>query len=430
MLKPDENEVITRTGPGTPMGEWFRRFWLPVMLAEEIPVPDSPPVRVRVLGENLIAFRDSEGKVGLLDRYCAHRRADLFFGRNEECGLRCVYHGWKYDVEGTCVDMPSEPPESNFKEKIKLKAYPCQERAGLIWAYLGPSELKPEMPQLEWTRVPDSHCYIAKAFLEANWLQHLEGDLDSVHTRFLHSFQSADALRKNMLMAEPSRLAGSSFDYRWQGESFLRVSTNDTEYGFMVGFKKSATEESYFWHVNHWLMPAYSMVAGGGPGQTFRSNLRIPVDEEHTMTFRIRWNPDRPLTDSELNEYRFGSSFEQASPQPYFPKRNMENDFLIDRELQRSWNYTGIVGNPAQDQAVNCSMGAITDRSQEHLGTSDTAIIALRRRLLTAVRDLQEGKGPYAAYHGEVYKVRPGDVMRKKDEPFDDEITKLIAAKI
>jgi hypothetical protein len=286
------------------------------------------------------------------------------------------------------------------------------------------------MPQLEWTRVPDSHCYVAKVFLESNWLQHLEGDLDSVHTHFLHSFQNAEALRKNIAAAEPSRLQGSALDYRWRGESFFKITTKDTAYGLMVGFRKAAAEDSYFWHVNHWLMPAYSMVAGGGPGQTLRANLRIPMDNEHTITFRIRWNPDRPLTDSELNEYRLGSSFEQKQLNSYFPKRTLENDFRIDRELQRSWNFTGISGNPAQDQAVTCGMGPITDRSQEHLGSSDTAIIALRRRLLQAVRGFQEGKGPDAAYHGEVYKVRPGDVMWKKDKPFDDEITQLLAAKI
>jgi len=412
------------------MGEWFRRFWLPVMLAEEIPVADCPPVRVTVLGEHLIAFRDSQGKIGLLDRYCAHRRADLFFGRNEECGLRCVYHGWKYDVEGACVDMPSEPAESNFKEKIKLKAYPCQERAGLIWAYLGPSELMPEMPQLEWTRVPETHRYVAKAFLEANWLQHLEGDIDSVHTHFLHRFHNAEARRKDISVVEPSRLLGSALNYRWQGEPFFNITTTDTAYGLMVGFRKSATEDSYLWHINHWLMPAYSMVAGGGPGQTLRANLRIPMDNQHTISFRVRWNPDRPLTDSEINEYSFGSSFEQKKLNSYFPKRALENDFLIDRELQRSWNFTGISGNPAQDQAVTCSMGPITDRSQEHLASSDAAIIALRRRLLTAVRELQGGKGPYAAYHGEIYKVRPGDVMWKKEEPLDDEFRKLIAARV
>jgi phenylpropionate dioxygenase-like ring-hydroxylating dioxygenase large terminal subunit len=235
------------------------------MLAEVVPVADCPPVRVTVLGEHLIAFRDSRGKVGLLDRYCAHCRAALFFGRNEDCGLRCVYHGWKYDVEGACVDMPSEPPESNFKDKIKVKAYPCHERAGLIWAYLGPRELTPEMPQFEWTRFPESHRYVAKVLLGSNWLQHVEGDLDSVHTHFLHGFHSTEVLRKNIATADPSRLSGTALDYRWRGESFLTINTRDTAYGLMVGFKKSATEDNYFWHINHWLMPAYTMVAGGGP---------------------------------------------------------------------------------------------------------------------------------------------------------------------
>jgi hypothetical protein len=249
-----------------------------------------------------------------------------------------------------------------------------------------------------------------------------------VHTHFLHSFHNAEALRKNIATAEPSRLSGTALDYRWRGESFLTINTTDTAYGLMVGFKKSATEDSYFWHINHWLMPAYTMVAGGGPGQTLRANIRIPMDDQHTITFRIRWNPDRFLTDPELNEYRFGSSFEQRGFSTFIPKRMLANDFFINRELQRSWNFTGITGNPAQDQAVTCSMGPITDRSQEHLGTSDTAIIALRRRLLNGLKDFQQGKSPSAAYDGRVYNVRPGDVMWKKNKPFDDEITRLLAA--
>src|SRR5215208_4993228 len=149
MLTREENELLTRIGPGTPMGELLRQYWVPALLSEELPEPDGVPVRVTLLGEELVAFRDSEGRVGLVDAHCPHRGASLFFGRNEECGIRCVYHGWKFDVAGNCVDMPSEPAESNFKHKVHARAYPAHERNGIIWAYMGPREVPPPLPDIE-----------------------------------------------------------------------------------------------------------------------------------------------------------------------------------------------------------------------------------------------------------------------------------------
>src|ERR1700731_3275898 len=171
MLSREENELLTHTDSGMPAGKYFRRFWLPVLLPSEVPTPDCPPVRVRVLGEDLLAFRDTNGRVGLIDEFCAHRRASLFWGRNEECGLRCVYHGWKFDVNGTCVDMPSEPPDSLFKTKVTIAAYPTWEGGGMIWTYMGPPELKPPTPDYELVRAPASHRFVSKTFEEANWLQ-------------------------------------------------------------------------------------------------------------------------------------------------------------------------------------------------------------------------------------------------------------------
>src|SRR5579884_1719760 len=187
MLTKEENEYITRTGPGTPMGALFRRYWMPALLSEELPEPDGAPVQVRLLGEDLVAYRDSAGQVGLLGEFCPHRKASLFLGRNEERGLRCVYHGWKFDVTGACVDMPNEPAESNFKDKIRHTAYPCREAGGVVWAYMGPRERMPELPQFEWTLVPDSQRVVSKLHQANNWLQGLEGGIDSSHVSFLHS---------------------------------------------------------------------------------------------------------------------------------------------------------------------------------------------------------------------------------------------------
>ncbi len=162
MLPPKENELITRVGQGTPMGDTMRRYWIPACLASEIAEPDSPPVRVRLLGEDLVAFRDSEGRIGLIDELCPHRRVSLFFGRNEECGLRCVYHGWKYDVEGNCVDQLNEPEEHQFKHHIHITAYPTVELGGLVWAYMGPPEKMPASPKFAWTQVPESRRHVSK----------------------------------------------------------------------------------------------------------------------------------------------------------------------------------------------------------------------------------------------------------------------------
>src|SRR5213592_676816 len=186
MLTHEMNEFLTHTGPGTPMGELFRRYWIPALLDSELPERDCPPVRVKLLGEKLVAFRDSEGRIGVIDEFCAHRGVSLWFGRNEECGLRCAYHGWKYDVNGQCVDLPSEPEESHIRQRIKLKSYPCVELGGVIWTYMGPPEEKPPLPNFEWVHLPPSHRVTTKRWQESNYLQAIEGGIDSSHVSFLH----------------------------------------------------------------------------------------------------------------------------------------------------------------------------------------------------------------------------------------------------
>ena len=211
MLSKQDNDVLCRVGPGTPMGTLMRQYWVPVFMSSELPSPDCPPQRLRILGENLIGFRTTSGDVGLVANACPHRGASMVFGRNEEEGLRCVYHGWKFDVTGACIDMPSEPAESNFKNKVRTKAYPAHERQGVIWAYMGPREVPPELPMLEATMVDGQRP--ALCMMEANWLQTVEGDLDTVHLGFLHlgsvtpeaSIESFSARRK---LASVSRRNG------------------------------------------------------------------------------------------------------------------------------------------------------------------------------------------------------------------------------
>src|SRR5215467_5397805 len=186
MLRKEQNDLLTQTGPGTPGGRLFRSYWIPALLSSELPENDCPPVRVKLLSERLIAFRDTQGRLGLMDEFCAHRGVSLWFGRNEENGIRCPYHGWKYDVTGQCIEVPSEPAESGFCQKIKLKAYPCVELGGVIWAYMGPPAEQPPLPSFEWVNLPTKHRYLSKRWQESNYLQAMEGGIDSSHVSFLH----------------------------------------------------------------------------------------------------------------------------------------------------------------------------------------------------------------------------------------------------
>jgi len=216
MLRKEQNDLITQTGPKTAMGDLFRRHWIPALLADELPANDCPPVRVKLLSERLVAFRDSEGRLGLIDEFCPHRGASLWFGRNEKCGLRCPYHGWKFDVSGQCVEVPSEPVESKFADKIKLKSYPLVERGGVLWTYMGPVEFLPPLPEWEFATVPAKHRFISKRFQECNYLQAMEGGIDSSHVSFLHSGNlESDPLfkgaRGNYLMDREAQRQGTTY---------------------------------------------------------------------------------------------------------------------------------------------------------------------------------------------------------------------------
>jgi phenylpropionate dioxygenase-like ring-hydroxylating dioxygenase large terminal subunit len=387
------------------MGELFRRFWLPALLVEEVPEPDCPPVRLRILGEDLVAFRDSTGRVGAVEAHCPHRGASLFFGRNEEAGLRCVYHGWKFDATGACVDMPSEPAESNFKHKVRTTAYPTHEAGGLIWIYMGPSDRTPQFPAFEWTQVPASHRTVSKWIQETNYLQGYEGDIDSSHSSFLHSW------------LDPSQSAGNfTIDPRLKAlDKSPKIVVGETDYGFRYGARRSIGDGKYNWRITQALLPTFSMI----PFIKFPAVGRawIPIDDERTYTFHYTFNPEQPLTDENLANRRNGRAFPpQIIPGTFTPVRNASNDYQIDREIQRTQTFTGIWGVNDQDRGVQESMGPIYDRTREHLGTSDLAIITARRRLIKAARDLQEGIEPYPAVHGDVYHIRPMDVNTDIDD--------------
>ncbi len=400
MLSQEENDLLCRTGPGTPMGNLFRRFWLPVALSRELPKTDCPPVRLRILSEDLIAFRDTNGKVGLLSRYCPHRGASLFFGRNEEGGLRCVYHGWKFDTAGVCIDMPNEPAECSFKHKIRQTAYPTREAGGVIWAYMGPQEIMPELPQLEWTLVPQTHVYAHKRLQHCNYLQNVEGEVDSSHVSFLHrEFRPEKfnaAIAGQVLLAQAKDTA----------PKFL---VQETEYGLAIGARRNWDADQYYWRVTKFLMPSFTLIPSEA-GSPINFTAAVPVDDKNMVGFTVTWLPDRPLADNDISTIEsWTGAYAEVDPKTFEPIASRANDYLLDREKQRTENFTGMRGIREQDIAVQEDQfgGPVTDRTKEHLGTSDAGVITLRRRLLHSVRNFQQGQEPPEPRKATAYRVRP-----------------------
>jgi phthalate 4,5-dioxygenase len=428
MLSREENELLTQTNQGTPAGNYFRRFWLPALLPSELPSSDCAPVRVRLLGEDLIAFRDTNGKVGLVDEACPHRRASLFWGRNEECGLRCVYHGWKFDVSGTCVDMPNEPDEYRFQNKVRITAYPTREYGGMIWTYMGDPEQEPELPKLEWARVPESHRHISKRLQENNYLQAIEGGIDSSHSNFLHA--SVDAFRlTDDYVAKVKASTNLRAKYHLMDKAPM-FTVKKTDYGLIIAVRRNAEEDQYYWRLTQFMLPSYTIIPYQ-KGLSINGHCWVPRDDQTCFVWSASWNPDGPLSEEDRESIRKETFIhEQVDPVTFRAVRNKDNNYLIDRNEQRASTMTGIHGFAAQDQAVQESMGPICDRTRERLGTSDTAIIAARRLLLAEIKALEEGREPFAAAHGDVYWVRSASLLLKRDVEFDEGARELLKAEV
>ena len=383
--------TLTRVGPSTPMGGMLRSYWQPVLLSSELPDPDGSPVRVRLLGEDLIAFRDSSGRVGLLGNHCPHRGASLFFGRNEENGLRCIYHGWKFDRTGRCLDTPNEPPESSFKDRIRQLAYPCEERGGVIWTFMGPQENAPPLPDFEWLHVPASQRYLTKHTQDCNWLQALEGDMDSSHVGFLHGM-----LNKHVPGIKTAQ--GPAREYLAKSLQ-PRFDIMLTEFGLLIGACRAVSEDRDYWRVTAYLMPFYALIPPTGDAP-LRVNIWHPTDDENTLVWRIDYHPLRALTEAELENLRSGL-FAHVNPDEYLPpssapggpwrpRANKENDYLIDREAQRTKSFSGLTGFWLQDRVATESMGPVYDRTQENLRSSDRDVIQVRRLLIRTLEAFQD----------------------------------------
>jgi phenylpropionate dioxygenase-like ring-hydroxylating dioxygenase large terminal subunit len=408
MLSKHDNEILCRVGPGTPMGNLMRQYWLPSVRSDELPSPDGPPLRIKLLGEELIAFRATSGAVGLIQNACPHRGASLFFGRNEEEGLRCVYHGWKFDVNGACIDMPSEPAESNFKSKVHARAYPAQERGGIIWAYLGSREVPPPLPSLEPSMLPEGEVLLETAHRHSNWMQAMEGDIDTSHLSFLHS--GAEALENQR---------PGSFSYYAIKDKAPRYVVVDTEFGTSYGAYRPAEPGYTYWRIAHFLFPCFSMIPTGILGKQVLARAWVPLDDENCMLWSMAARAGNSMVGRAAavfghEDYRpAGTGWLDRS----VGTRQIENDYLIDRELQRSGgSFTGIAGVHTQDQCVTETMGAICDRTREHLGTSDAMVIRTRRSLINAAKALAEhGTIPPSVDNPDLYLTRSGGVILPND---------------
>jgi phthalate 4,5-dioxygenase oxygenase subunit len=419
MLRKEQNDLLTQTGPGMPMGQMFRRHWIPVLLAEELPENECPPVRVKLLSERLLAWRDTQGRYALTDEFCAHRGISLWFGRNEQNGLRCPYHGWKYDHTGQCIDVPSEPEESGFCKKIKLKSYPLVERGGVLWTYMGPPELQPPPPEWEFATVPREQSIITKRLQECNWLQALEGGIDSSHVSFLH---------RGDLNTDPMFKGAKGNQYNL-GDAKPVFEVVESPGGLYIGARRNAENGNYYWRITQWVMPTFTMIPPRGD-HCVHGHFWIPIDDENCWTWSYDYHPTRKLKESEVAAVRAGKGIHVTYvPGTFRPVQNKDNDYLMDRAAQkRGETYSGVLGFGMQDAAVQESMGPIVDRSKENLVSTDNGIIMMRHRLLRSLKAMEKGDIPPGVDLAH-QRVRSAAVVLPPDQPFKDAAKEARVAK-
>jgi len=421
MLTAEDNALLTRVGPGTLVGDLMRQYWIPVVQSAEVPAGGRPK-RVKILGESLVVFRDPAGRPGLVSESCAHRRASLYFARNEERGLRCVYHGWQYALDGTCLDQPNERPESNFQDKVALPAYPCADHGGVIWTYMGPAGSAPGLPDLEWALVPDDQRFVTKFWQGCNYLQALEGGVDPAHISFLHGILNArDEAARRALDG-----AAAGFGFASQLERAPHIEVADTPIGLLLGARREAPAGQYYWRITQYLLPFHTMPPPEvGDDPLMHTHVWIPMDDDQLVNWCVSWHPTRPITREEIAEFHAGSSihvteYAPATSDAYGdirPAASRDNDYLADWEAQRTRKFFGVPGVGAQDKAITESQG-VYDRSLERLGRADLGIIRVRKALLDAARALRETRTPPPGRDPASYRVRPAAVLLAKDMPW------------
>jgi phthalate 4,5-dioxygenase oxygenase subunit len=388
MLTAEENDLLCRVEGDAPMGQLMRRHWVPVCMSEEVAEPDGAPVRARALGEDLAVFRDTDGRVGVVDEYCPHRRASLVLGRNEECGLRCLYHGWKIDVEGNVLEMTSEPPESGFAEKVKHKAYPVREAGGFVWAYMGPAETMSEFEPPAFAPTPDARVSILKIHVKANWAQILEGQIDSAHSSSLHSSDMVPARVDSAKATESTWLRPST-------DRAPRYQAERTSYGFRYAAIRrpivNANTHDYI-RTTVYVAPFVCLIP---PNNAYNvTTVLCPEDDHNTAFYFCAWNDaSKPGIDQEAWRKFNGAQPGIDLEHDYRNIRTRDNNYLQNREAMKLGNFTGIKGIPNQDIAMWETMGTISDRTKERVGASDFAVVEFRRLMVEAARAIRDG-GP------------------------------------
>jgi phthalate 4,5-dioxygenase oxygenase subunit len=375
MLSVEENGLISQVGPGTLMGNLMRQYWLSLATSDELEA-DGPQVRVRLLGENLVAFRTISGKIGLVDPFCPHRGTSLFFGRNEEEGIRCSYHAWKFDISGACIDQRGEPEENKFKSKFKVAAYPCVERGGIIWTYVGSREVPSSMPAIEANH-SDGTSHVSRTLRYCNWLHALEGDIDTLHSEYLHGPAVVDI---------STMTPGTGMYYRHRLRAQFNYKVRETSFGTSYCAYRPAEEGTTYWRIARFLFPCFTMTPTPTAGSSQAVRMWVPLDDDHVMFWSIEASAQE--RSSRTHEYREDTSDWMGKHRPV---QRIENDYLVDREDQKTESYTGIGGGfVIHDTMATESMGTTMDRSREHLGASYGMIIRTRKRLLDALRALED----------------------------------------
>jgi phthalate 4,5-dioxygenase len=431
-MRQKDNELLTRVGPGTAMGKLLRRYWIPVVQSAELEAGGRVK-RVMLLGERLVVFRAGDGKPGLVGEFCPHRLASLYFGRVEADGIRCVYHGWKFARDGQCLEMPSQPAEQCFAERIRHTAYPCLERGGVVWAYLGPSS-PPPLPELEWTLLPAPNVFVSKRVQECNWLQALEGGIDSSHIGFLHAPLRADDAETASELDRASFGVGAAVQ---TGDRAPRFDVVDTDYGVLIGARRTWQDGRHYWRVSQFLMPFYTMPPTDMEAKIVQAHIWVPMDDTNVVNWMVTWHPERALTEEELIPHVQGKGshvvdYAPPTSEPYGDIRtaaNRSNDYQMDWGLHRTTMFCGIPGFGVQDQAIQESQGAIVDRTQEHLGPSDAGIIRARRRLLEAARALHEKETPPPSVDPVSFCVRSAAVLLAPDADWVEAATPRIVVR-
>ncbi len=413
MLSAADNDLLCRTGPATPMGQYFRHFWQPAALASEVAEPDGTPLKVFLLGEEFLLFRATDGRLGLVEPHCPHRGAHLFWGRNEECGLRCVYHGWKFGVDGQAMDLPNVPAGSAYHQKIRLRSWPVREAGGIVWAYLGPPEAQPELPAFEFARLPAEQRFTTKKLQDCNWAQTIEGALDTSHFSFLHMpAPGVDSNANPDAPADEKRL-------RWIREDPMpRFEVLEHEVGFVIGGGRRADGQLY-WRTAQFMLPNHSTTPSTLPGENYFGYSFVPISDEKCWVYTYVWNPERALTADERHKLETGHGVVAEVGPDFIPLRNIRNDYLIDRQAQKTLSFTGVRGVAEQDAMVQESQGPIADRTAENLTATDVGVVAFRRSVMNGARSLAKGEAPSAAHHAALYHRRSGSWFAADDVPLD-----------